>query len=354
MADETAVNELERACNKIAELLSYKSKFISRPEWGAINFENARNDIETVFWIVEEIKTLPNYILPQETVQKAVQHLISIHNVMIEIYRFEISQGDPSSLRDDLSNELKQELQATLSTIGIWLPLLALRAGEIENWAAKMKETSAEVTGILQDTTAHAETQKAEIEKISEAARGAAGEAGAAAEAARGAAGEAGAAEFTHEFRTEAEIVERRGRIWLLPTCIFSVAALLLASATMFGLFGDTPDNVWEAVYELGGRVVAISVLFYAAVWSGRIVLANMHLASVNKHRAVSLQTLQAFHRAAEDGAAKDAVVLEAARAVYENVPSGYIAKQAAEGGSGMRTIELIRNARMSQTGDGS
>ena len=122
----------------------------------------------------------------------------------------------------------------------------------------------------------------------------------------------------------------------------------------MFGLLGEVPNNVWEAIYGLGGRIIAISVLFYAAVWSGRIVLANMHLASVNKHRAVSLQTLQAFHKSAEDPAAKDAVVLEAARAVYENVPSGYIGRQPAEGGAGMRTLELIRNARTTPPADGS
>lgn len=116
----------------------------------------------------------------------------------------------------------------------------------------------------------------------------------------------------------------------------------------MTGLLGDPPTNTWDAVYRLGGRIVAIGVLFYAAVWSGRIVLANMHQASVNKHRAVSLQTLQAFHQAAEDPAAKDAVVLEAARAVYENVPSGYVARQSSGQSGSARTLEIIKNANRS------
>ena len=79
-----------------------------------------------------------------------------------------------------------------------------------------------------------------------------------------------------------------------------------------------------------------------------------MHLANVNKHRAVSLQTLQAFHKAAEDPAVKDAVVLEAARAVYENVPSGYIGRQATEQGGNGRMLEVVRGAnRAAQAGDG-
>ncbi|MYE01063.1 MAG: hypothetical protein F4Y03_07240 [Alphaproteobacteria bacterium] len=190
---------------------------------------------------------------------------------------------------------------------------------------------SAEMTAILQDATSRAEDGIRDIESSTQAARAAAGE--------------AGAAEFTHEFREEAKSMEKRGHGWLWPTGIFATLALVLSVFLMFGLLGETPESTWEAIYRLGGRVIAISVLFYAAIWSGRIVLANMHLASVNKHRAVSLQTLQAFHQVADDPAAKDAVVLEAARAVYENVPSGYIARQVSEPSGHGRTLEIIKNA---------
>lgn len=272
--------------------------------------------------------------------QNTINHLTNIKTILDQIDEFTISQGDASSLRDQIAGQLLKEMERAMSTIGVWLPVLALRAGEIENWAARMKDTSAEATRILQETAEYAESRKTEIQGI--------------AETARVAAGEAGAAEFTHQFDSEADAAKNQGKSWLWPTGIFSALSLTLAVMLMFGLLGEVPNNVWEAIYGLGGRIIAISVLFYAAVWSGRIVLANMHLASVNKHRAVSLQTLQAFHKSAEDPAAKDAVVLEAARAVYENVPSGYIGRQPGEGGAGMRTLELIRNARTTPPADGS
>ena len=287
--------------------------------------------METLFWIVEETGKLPIHVLPESVISNSVSYLSDIKSIFNRIDVFTISQGDPSSARDQLANGLRERIQNLVSEIGIWLPVLALRAGEIQNWASQVKDTSAQATQILQEIKAYETTQRNEIDK--------------AVQAARAAAGEAGAAEFTHEFRKEADTVEKRSKCWLLPTGIFSVCALALSVSLMLGLLGDAPDNVWEAVYGLGGRVIAISVLFYAAVWSGRVVLANMHLASVNKHRAVSLQTLQAFHKAAEDSAAKDAVVLEAARAVYENVPSGYIGRQAAGQGTGARTLEVIRGA---------
>jgi len=331
MADESQVKELKIACEEIEKFLPKKASFISRSEWGEINFESIKNDMETLFWIVEKTGKPPIHVLPESIVSNSVARLSQIKNLFEQIDAFSIAHGDPSGLRDNIASNFKQQIQTLMSEIGIWLPVLALRTGEIQNWASQVKDTSTQVTQILQEIKTYETTQRNEIDK--------------AVQAARAAAGEAGAAEFTHEFRKEADAVEKRSKHWLWPTGTFSACALALSVLLMLGLLGDAPANVWEAVYGLGGRVIAISVLFYAAVWSGRVVLANMHLASVNKHRAVSLQTLQAFHKAAEDSAAKDAVVLEAARAVYENVPSGYIGRQATGQGTGGRTLEVVRSA---------
>lgn len=338
MADREQVDKLEKACVAIAELAPRKLDFVRRDQWGEITFERIENDIDTAFWLVEEIRELPTSIVPDDVLQNTTTYLTNMRNIFSEIDAFSISRGDASSLRDNIENRLKHEIQSTMSIIGIWLPVLALRAGKIENWAVRMKDISAEMTKILQETTEHSELRKKEIDD--------------AAQAARAAAGEAGAAEFTHEFREESQSVEARARDWLWPTGIFAGLALSLSGLLMFGLLGEAPANTWEALYRLGGRLIAISVLFYAAVWSGRIVLANMHLASVNKHRAVSLQTLQAFHQATEDAAAKDAVVLEAARAVYENVPSGYIGRQSSEHSASARIVEIIKDVNKTGQGD--
>jgi len=340
MADEAQAQELEAALDSILEFSARRNDLIKRDAWGEITFERIEKDIEAVFWLADESKKLPTYIIPGGIIQETIQLLNSIRGIFNEINNFRIAEGDPSSRRDGIVNNLREVTQQVMSSIGLWLPLLALRAGEIENWTARMKDISDDGTRLLQGMSSYADTRKKEIDETVQAARAAAGE--------------AGAAEFTHEFRKEAETAEERSKMWLYPAAGSAGLALLGAISLIFGWLGDAPTNTWEAVYRLSGRVIALSVLFHAAIWSGRIVLANMHQASVNKHRAVSLQTLQAFHSAAEDAAAKDAVVLEAARAVYENVPSGYIGRQANERGGNARTLEIIRGAnRMSQASDG-
>ena len=345
MANEAqvkALKALEERCAAIVELASKKGSFIERSEWGEVNFKTIKSDIETVLWFVKEIKKLPTHILPQDVIQNSTEHLTQVKNIFDRIDRG-IPQGNSSSWGDGLANEFSMRVRNIMSGIGIWMPLLSLHdAGEIKDWTSRVENIGDRTTHLLEElekTKSHVEKQRDEIDQIIRAARAASAE--------------AGAAEFTHEFSNEAKAREKRSKYWLIPTALFSALALSLSILAMFELLGDTPTDFWEAVYGLGGRVIAISVLFYAAVWSGRIALANMNLASVNKHRAVSLQTLQAFHKSAEDPAAKDAIVLEAARAVYENVPSGYIGRQATGPGAGARTLEVIRGAnRASRAAD--
>ena len=339
MADQAQVEEFKARCEAVRQLASRKEHYIRRPEWGPITFEDIEGDIDTIFWFVEQIGSLPITIVNDNVINQTMSYLLQIEKTFEQIGSFNIVQGDPNSKREGIANSMKAQIRDAISTMGLWIPLLALHADKIQNWNVQMKGDRDDMDKLLRETRAYVEERKSEID--------------AAAAAVRAAAGEAGAAEFTHEFRRQAEEAEKRGKRWLWPTVISAAAALGLAGALIFGLLGETPSNPWEAIYRLGGRVIAISVLFYAAVWSGRIVLASLHLASVNKHRAVSLQTLQAFHRAAADEAAKDAVVLEAARAVYENVPSGYIARQGGGPGGSARTLEVIKGTARQARSDG-
>ena len=207
-----------------------------------------------------------------------------------------------------------------------------MRDQDKEDLSTKARAIRTEAMSILEGAKKFAEDTKSEIDSVLRVAR---------AESSK-----AGAASFTQQFRDEADIAKRRSIYWLIPTGLLVAAAFALSILFMLGLFLGAATEPLEIAYGIGGRVIGISVLFYAAIWSGRIALANMHLTSVNKHRAISLETLQAFQNAVDDLAARDAVVLEAARAVYENVPSGYIGRQTSEHSGASRTLEVIRSAR--------
>ena len=330
MADQGHVDELRRACERVNEYRGNREELIRRPEWGELTFETIEQDILSLFWFVEEILRLPVELLPDNLLLAETQHLNRARDILNDIDNFTISRKDAASSRQNIAQSLKSEVESVMQSIGLWVPLLKIRSGEIETWTAKLEAYSEEADHTLSDFNKYVVEGRSRIES--------------AVEAARAAAGESGAAEFTQEFETEANNAKERSRYWLWPTGLFGAAALVVCLFLAFHQLDDTWSNVGEAFYRLGGRIAAVSILFFAAIWSGRIALANMHQATINRHRAVGLKTLQAFRQSVEDAGAKDAVALEAARSVFANVSSGYIGKQTSEENGGTRFVEIIKN----------
>ena len=327
MANPEVVKNFLDVCESINGLDSGKMVLIDR-SGRSVNKtrEEVEEEVNAAFWLAEEAAKLPVHMLPNETISSATGDLNSI-----KIYFDQLTPSGPrKAMPAEMDTAFSRDVDSAMSTLGTWLPLLALRSGNIENLADRTKKLNAEVAAVLEDAQRQAKAELQEIENIKQAAREAAGE--------------AGAAEFTREFRDEAREAGKRAWCWLGVTAVLVIAALTMPVLIIFGQFGTPPTDAWEAAYMTGWRVIAIAVVFYAATWAGRIALANMNLASVNKHRGISLQTLQAFHRFADDPAAKDAVVLEAARAVYENVPTGYIARQASQQGGAGRVLEIFKS----------
>ena len=342
---ELAVRNLKNTCGIIDSI--YKDTYtnliiLDSKEW---THETLKKDAETAFRLAKEIAALPIEYVPIEIIKQTNEDMKEIETILGEVFQslrtFPEQPGQSSRKQQEIARRLGDLVRSAMSSIGTWIPALAYYAGKIDGWTSGMEDVRARANDFLKNTEKYAKDQRAEIAKI--------------AKDARAAAGEAGAAEFTHEFRDEAENLERKARKWLQLAGGLTVVTLALSGLIVLGLLGDIPENAWEAAYRLGGRVILISVLFYAAVWSGRLALANLHLASVNRHRAMSLQSLKAFLHATEDAGTRDSVVLEAARAAYESVPSGYIGRQAAGQVGPARMVEIIKGAaRTSQGREGS
>jgi hypothetical protein len=82
-------------------------------------------------------------------------------------------------------------------------------------------------------------------------------------------------------------------------------------------------------------------------LWCGKCYKALTHLVIVNRHRALGLRTLQAFANAAADAQTKDAVLLEATRSIFGNVPTGYV--DVANVDSDHKVVEIVRSVMPKQ-----
>lgn len=169
-----------------------------------------------------------------------------------------------------------------------------------------------------------------------------------AADATQTASAKTGVAVFTKQFEADTRYYRRRAFLWLLTASGFLAAALWVAWR-LLTLDPNQPFNSaqngpsWEWIVPLVGRVFILSLLTYATTWCGRMSLASQHSAAVNRHRANSSQTVEALRDSATEASTKDVVVSEAARAIFENVPTGYLGKQVDQPNAS-RTLEIFRS----------
>ena len=113
--------------------------------------------------------------------------------------------------------------------------------------------------------------------------------------------------------------------------------------ALLMYFFVEPEVNTGIIVQKFGSKVAVLGILIAATVWCGRNYKSLMHLATINKHRALSLQTFQAFSHAASDEQAKDAVLMETTRTIFGNNPTGYIDQKSESCDSKSRIIEIAR-----------
>lgn len=98
-----------------------------------------------------------------------------------------------------------------------------------------------------------------------------------------------------------------------------------------------------QLIQVVAAKLIILSVLIGAATWCGSIYKALKHQASVNRHRALSLRTLQAFAKAASDEPTKNAVLMEACRAVFVGGATGYLDGKGESDGPGLKVIEIAQ-----------
>ncbi|MYJ78642.1 MAG: hypothetical protein F4047_10980 [Caldilineaceae bacterium SB0670_bin_27] len=109
-----ATNELVNALTKELEtVLKYAdTQLVSRPEWGTINFENARADIETALSISIDLASLPLQELTDGAAGEIQGAIPAVAQSLEQIDGFSISSGgSPPENRDDICNQLRNAIE---------------------------------------------------------------------------------------------------------------------------------------------------------------------------------------------------------------------------------------------------
>lgn len=132
------------------------------------------------------------------------------------------------------------------------------------------------------------------------------------------------------EFSNQANEHQKAAWAWMTATVIFCVAGGILLHHYFIG--AGKPDDLTSekmttafVVFEIATRLLIFSFVSFAMYWSAKNFTSHRHNYVVNRHRQNALTTFNAFTDAAgNDERTKNAVLLQAAQAIYTPQSTGY------------------------------
>lgn len=310
MATKNIIESLKSSLSKYD--IFDTNRLVSRPDWGTINFEGARFDVERLFKMIGYLKVMPIEHLPDSVAQDTDSRLKSAYAVFERVDKFALAGSDPSQRSSQLVSEIHSQVEQITKCVAQWIPFLAYQNGDVTRNIESLSAAVKKAEQITEDARAGITNKCNEIAEITQKAREAAAS--------------AGVAVFTQDFAEEAKGQERVAIAWLVATCIFVVCAFVISARSYYIDYAGLSREVLLAKWV--SKAFCLSILITATLWCGRMYKSARHLAIINKHRAHSLRTFQAFTAASNNVQTRDAVLMETTRAIFSRGATGLVAEQ--------------------------
>ena len=304
-----------------------QSKLLSRPEWG--EFEYVADHLARIFRIASHLRKLPLEYLPIGANGELNDCLPLVRKSLEQIDDFKPAP-DSDGVREQIARDVRNASVKFESLAVQYFPYLAFMqaAGSVDRLIANVES---EIGDAIKKV-------KSDVEEIGHHASITAKASAQAQEAAGISAG----AVFTKEFADEADKLEGRSTKWLRAT--MALAVLTVATAFWFATRPEASQiasDGLEALKYVVNRGAILAVLFTGTVWCGRIYRALTHQATINRHRALSLKTFEAFVRSTNDDRIRDTVLMAVTRTIFGHVPTGLVSDSGAGQESGVNFVEI-------------
>lgn len=326
MATEEQVKKLQGLFDEITELDI--ADLIYDKDWGSINFESAKADLERLYALCNHFKVLPIDQLPSDIANQIYAEATPINQTVNNIREYTIEQANPSGIRDQYVNEVKANVDRFYKFSHIYVPYLAYQKGEIQNNIRQLTSSVNEAKSLLEKSEKDVNSKSEDINKIIQAAREASAS--------------VGVAHFTADFVTEAGSMEAQANKWLVAT---SVLAFFSLSAAIYFLFSNPElSTTASAIQYVSSKILILVLLITATLWCGNLYKAAKHQAAANKFKGNSLKTFQAFVNATEDSAVRDAILIETTRAIFSESATGYIGNDHSGNEKSTKIVEIVKN----------
>jgi len=230
---------------------------------------------------------------------------------------------------------------------------LILYGGGLSNYQSALdqalRDLQSEATARVERMVGRAQESLEQVSKqslgIMEEIESARESATAAASKAQAAAAASGVGRYASEFKNEAAAQRRNAKYWFIAG-IASLGLLVIVAIAFVAIGIDDSEAITSAsqIQVLLLKALVLSVGSYATLTLFRMFRVQRHLAEANQHRHLALLTFQEFASGALDDQTKDAVLIEATRAVFAQSQTGLV-DEGSHSASGLSLLEIVRSS---------
>jgi len=327
MPNPEYAEKLKKEIEGLFEL--FEKDLVSRSEWGSINFKKAEPKYAEVKEILSRLKSLPMEKIPGQGYNEIIGPLSGFAPILKQVDEFKIEEDNPVQRNEQLLNNISAHCDAIYVASAKWIPFLESMKGDVG-------ENEEELISLLKNARALSEEARLEFEKSKKAIENMA-------IGAREATASTGATVFTADFENESGEQVKQSMRWFAAALIVFLLTIEWASFLYFSTV-DTPNILSGNFFQMFvGKLVILSMLIWGTVWCAGQYKTLKHLSTLNKHRALSIKTLQAFSSAASDPQVKDVVLIEACKAVFSAGQTGYLGSDENSPSPSMQILEIAK-----------
>lgn len=304
---------------------------IREAELGPISFAPYFNDFLRVINFFKrlsslDINSLPSYQL--STIKEKILPFLDTINT-IKNFKVDINNGVPQ--RDTLANNLISSYQSSYDQLS---PIISYCEKEGTDYQALQLQVNQTVENInlkYKEIIETFEIKTAELNKILDAVKKAAHE--------------VGITQHTVNFEEASKKYQTLSKYWMW-SIISTGLIIILLSLYIFNLpieiEANDPYAPYRFIQAAVARFTALFTLILLLFWEVRNYNAAQHNYTINQNKQNALSTFETFVSAARDEETKNAVLMQTTKAIFSNLPSGYLKNESGDDGSS-QIIEIAR-----------
>jgi hypothetical protein len=296
----------------ISDLAGVKADSLGRRDELAagINFEDIVPTLDSILQIFRDLDGRSIDRMSQQQLDVIKNKGQDVTNLIKKIRDFSIEAGDAKANCDAIKESAYRVQNDVIHHLAAHLAFTATQAAD---YASLEREAEGLVSRVRRDT------ERFEIELGKSQA-----EIESALNAIKQQAAEAGISQNAKYFADEAVAHGADARKWRIATIWTSVAAGVVAAGFLALSLLYTPDSAAAAIQLVASKIIVLSVLSFAIVWTARNYRSHRHNEIVNRHRAHALSTFKTFAEGSDDQAVKEAILLAAADSAFSARSSGF------------------------------